>query len=41
MDDMFIVSSSKEEIQAIKRQLKAEFNMKDLGTATRILGMDI
>ena len=41
MDDMFIVSSSKEEILAIKRQLKAEFSMKDLGTATGILGMDI
>ena len=39
VDNMLIVSSSKEEIQAIKSQLKAEFSMKD--AATRILGIDI
>ena len=41
VDDMLIVSSSKEEIQAMKKQLNAEFSMKDLGAATRILGIDI
>ena len=41
VDDMLLVFSSKEEIQAMKRQLKVEFSMKDLGAATRILGIDI
>lgn len=41
VDDMMITSKSKEEIKKLKDLLKAEFEMKDLGPARRILGMDI
>lgn len=41
VDDMSIAANSKEEIQNLKESLKSEFEMKDLGAASRILGMDI
>lgn len=41
VDDILIASSSKEEISKLKDQLNSEFEMKDLGNAKRILGMDI
>ena len=41
VDDMLIASGSKPSIKALKDNLSSEFEMKDLGPATRILGMDI
>lgn len=41
VDDMLIASSDVVLIDDLKRQLSAEFEMKDLGPAKRILGMDI
>jgi hypothetical protein len=41
VDDILIASSSKEEIKWLKGELNSEFEMKDLETAKRILGMDI
>ncbi|KAH9706494.1 hypothetical protein KPL70_012223 [Citrus sinensis] len=41
VDDMFIVSKNKDEIERLKKQLASEFEMKDLGAAQRILGMEI
>lgn len=41
VDDMLIASKSKEEINMQKDLLKAEFKIKVLGPARRILGMDI
>ncbi|KAH9651061.1 hypothetical protein KPL70_026606 [Citrus sinensis] len=41
VDDMLIASKYKSEIERLKNLLKAEFEMKDLGNAKRILGMDI
>lgn len=38
---MFIACKHKEAIEEIKRKLSTEFEMKDLGVATRILGMQI
>ncbi|KAH9724437.1 Integrase catalytic domain-containing protein [Citrus sinensis] len=41
IDDMLIASKHKLEIERLKNMLKAEFEMKDLGNAKRILRMDI
>ena len=40
VDDMLISGSDAKEISKIKAQLMAAFQMKDLGVAKRILGMD-
>lgn len=41
VDDMLLASRDKLEINKLKQQLKTEFEMKDLGAAKRILGMEI
>lgn len=42
VDDLLIAAKSKRrEIQSLKDGLKDEFEMKDLGSASRILGIDI
>jgi len=41
VDDMLIACKDKDELLKMKAQLKSEFEMKDLGPASRILGMDI
>ena len=41
VDNMLIAIKSKEEIRTIKAQLNNEFEMKDLGAAMKILGMEI
>lgn len=41
VDDMLVVSKTMEVIKDLKARLSSEFEMKDLGAATRILGMDI
>ena len=41
VDDMLIAAKSKSEVQKLKAQLSVEFDMKDLGVAKKILGMEI
>ena len=41
VDDMLIMSKDMEQISKLKRVLKSEFEMKDLGAARKILGIDI
>ncbi|KAM1535363.1 hypothetical protein ACFX1Z_014373 [Malus domestica] len=41
VDDMLIASKNVEEIEKLKKQMKNEFEMKDLGEAKKILGMEI
>ncbi|KAE8692180.1 putative ROP-interactive CRIB motif-containing protein 6 [Hibiscus syriacus] len=41
VDDMLIASKSQKEIDKLKAQLNQEFEMKDLGEAKKILGMEI
>lgn len=41
VDDILLASASMEEIARFKVKLSSEFEMKDLGPAKRILGMDI
>ncbi|KAH9751443.1 hypothetical protein KPL71_014298 [Citrus sinensis] len=41
VDDMLIASKNRDEIERLKKQLASEFEMKDLGGAQRILGMEI
>ncbi|KAL2608964.1 hypothetical protein R1flu_027537 [Riccia fluitans] len=41
VDDMLIVAKDKLEMEKLKALLSAEFSMKDLGAAKRILGMEI
>lgn len=41
VDDMLIASKNKVEIEKLKAQLNGEFEMKDLGEAKKILGMEI
>ena len=41
VDDMLIAAKSMREIHKLKESLKSEFEMNDLGAASRILGMDI
>ena len=38
---MLIAAKSKEEIRIVKTQLNNEFEMKNLGVAKKILGMEI
>jgi hypothetical protein len=38
---MLIASNDKNEIAKLKAQLNSEFEMKDLGTTKKILGMEI
>lgn len=41
VDDMLVASKSMVEIEKVKKLLSGRFEMKDLGCARRILGMDI
>jgi hypothetical protein len=41
VDDMLIAAKSRKEITTLKRLLSSEFEMKDLGAAKKILGMEI
>ena len=41
VDDMLIASRSRSAIDALKRDLSSEFEMKDLGEARKVLGMEI
>ncbi|KAL1556436.1 Retrovirus-related Pol polyprotein from transposon TNT 1-94 [Salvia divinorum] len=41
VDDMLIAAKSKSEIQKLKANFNAEFDMKDLGAVKKILGMEI
>ncbi|KAH9655560.1 Integrase catalytic domain-containing protein [Citrus sinensis] len=41
VDDMLIACKQKEEVKKLKVELSTEFEMKDLGAATKILGMQI
>lgn len=41
VDDMLIAARSMSEINKLKTQLSGEFEMKDLGAAKKILGMEI
>eukprot|EP00253_Pinus_taeda_P003325 PITA_03325 len=41
VDDMLLVGNDKEIIHDLKTQLSSKFDMKDLGAANYILGMDI
>jgi len=41
VDDMLIAAKDKSEIAKLKAQLSKEFEMKDLGAAKKILGMEI
>lgn len=41
VDDPILVSKDYAEISKLKRQLSSEFEMKDLGSLKKILGMDI
>ena len=41
VDDMLVVGPNKDQIQELKTQLAREFDMKDLGSANKILEMQI
>ena len=41
VDEMLIASQSTQEIQLLMKKLRAEFEMKELGEARKILGMEI
>lgn len=41
VDDMLVAFTDKNEIQRLKSQLNSVFEMKDLGSARKILGMEI
>ncbi|KAH9793265.1 hypothetical protein KPL71_004467 [Citrus sinensis] len=41
VDDMLVACKSREEIEALKNLLSSEFDMKDLGSAKKILAMEI
>jgi hypothetical protein len=41
VDDMWLIGNNKEIIKDVKTQLSSEFDMKNLGTASFILGMEI
>ena len=41
VDDILIACESKSEIQKLKQVLSSEFDMKDLGSAQKILGIEI
>lgn len=41
VDDMLVAAKSKQKIKELKNLLSGEFDMKDLGTAKKILGIEI
>ena len=41
VDDILIATRNKTHIQNLKAHLKTEFDIKDLGEAKKILGMEI
>ena len=41
VDDMLLIGNNKEIIQDLKTQFSSKFDMKDLGVANYILGMEI
>ena len=41
MDDILIARNNVEDVMRVKAELNKEFDMKDLGAASRILGIDI
>ena len=41
VDDMLIASKSRSAIDKLKKDLSSEFEMKDLGEAKKVLGMEI
>lgn len=41
MDDMLIISQSIDQIEVLKQQIMMEFEMKDLGLAKKILGIQL
>lgn len=41
VDDMLVVSKSKEEVSRINKLLRIDFEMRELGKAKRILGIEI
>jgi hypothetical protein len=41
VDDMLLIGNNKEIIKDVKTQLSSKFDMKDLGAANFILGMEI
>ncbi|KAL1225437.1 Retrovirus-related Pol polyprotein from transposon TNT 1-94 [Cardamine amara subsp. amara] len=41
VDNMLVAAKDSEQVKQLKKSLSEEFEMKDLGPATRILGMDI
>ena len=41
VDDMLVAGPNKDRVQELKAQLAREFDMKDLGPANKILGMQI
>ena len=41
MDDMLIAARNKTHVQKLKAQLKKEFDMKDIGEAKKIIGIEI
>ena len=41
IDDMLITSKSRSAIDKLKKDLSSEFEMKDLGEAKKVLGMEI
>ena len=41
VDDMLVVAKSKQEIVKLKSLFSSEFDMKDLGAAKKILGIEI
>ncbi|KAH9654970.1 hypothetical protein KPL70_022170 [Citrus sinensis] len=41
VDDMLIACKHREEIEKLKTELRAEFEIKDLGSASKILGMQV
>lgn len=41
VDDMLVAAKNKEVISQLKKELSLKFEMKDLGAARKILGMEI
>jgi ATP-binding cassette subfamily B (MDR/TAP) protein 1 len=41
VDDMLIAAKSRKEITTLEKLLSSEFDMKDLGAAKKILGIEI